>query len=69
MIVVPGAVAIAVGILVWPIGSAGVLLAAAAFLASQLVGLTLSHRRLEVARRRVEVSRLRRQRLRRQRRV
>jgi hypothetical protein len=68
MIVVPAGVAVAVGILLRPLGAAAaVLLAFASLLAAQLVVGVHSRRQLEGAKRRLAASRARRQRLRRQR--
>jgi hypothetical protein len=67
MIVAPAGVAVAVGILLRPLGAAAVLLAFASFFAAQLVVGVHSRRQLEGAKRRVAASRARRQRLRRKR--
>jgi hypothetical protein len=64
MIVAPAGVAVAVGILLRPLGPAAALFAAAAFLAAQLVVVAQSRWELETARRRVERSRARRAQLR-----
>jgi hypothetical protein len=69
MIVGPAGVAAGVGILVRPPGPATVLLAAAAFVAAQLVVLAQSRWQLEGARRRLDASRARRNQLRRERRT
>ena len=69
MVVAPAGVAVAVGVLLHPLGPAAALAAAAAFLAAQLVVLAQSHWQLEAARRRLEATRIRRERLRRQRRT
>jgi len=67
MIIGPAGVAVAVGILLRPLGPAAFLLAFVTFLAAQLAVFVQSRRQLEAAKRRLVASRARRQRLRRRR--